>query len=50
MANRIFMNADKDGNKELSKQEVKKTLKDLHISFTDKILNKLIKNFDTDKN
>lgn len=49
MANQIFMQADKDGNKELNKKEVQKTLRDLHISFTDKVLSKLLSEFDYDK-
>ncbi|KAL4493611.1 hypothetical protein ABPG72_004104 [Tetrahymena utriculariae] len=50
LANILFISADKDGNKQLDIEEVKKLLQELHVSVNKKYLKQLFQTYDYDKN
>ncbi|EAR85196.2 phosphatidylinositol-specific phospholipase C, X domain protein (macronuclear) [Tetrahymena thermophila SB210] len=50
LANILFISADKDGNKQLDLEEVKKLLQELHVSVNKKYLKQLFQTYDYNQN
>ena len=50
MANKLFIQADLDGNQVLSKKEIRNLLRIMHINMSDKFFNQYFNQYDHDQN